>query len=237
MNAPRFNNTILFLVPFLVCSIFSHAEVKKPLVYGVFHSTIKIRPSQSVGNRKKITIKAARNEYESFQIAIAGPATITDAKAVKLKGPATIGTQHIKIFREGLIKINQVSNYDGAKGWWPDALIPKRDVYTKEIRNAFPLMIPSGENRVLWIDIFVPPHAPAGKYSGEILVYGQGGELTRVAYILKVWDFTLPSVASLPTAFGFSGWDALSGHFANRDKHYDHNTFHHIPNGNGHGLV
>ena len=212
---------IFFLAVFAVCTIFSHAEVKKPLEYGVFHSPLKIRPDQSVGSRKKITIKAARNEYESFQIAIAGPATITDAKAVKLKGPVSIGAQHIKIYREGLIKINQVSNYDGAKGWWPDALIPKRDVYSQEIRNAFPLMIPSGENRVLWIDIFVPPQVPAGKYSGEIILYGQGGELAHVAYTLKVWDFTLPSVASLPTAFGFSGWDVLSGHFTNRDAHYD----------------
>lgn len=213
----------VFFIILLTCLIFSHGEQKnsQECEYGVFHSTIKILPSQSVGNHKKITIRAARNEYESFQIAVAGPQVITNAKASKLSGPGNIGTQHIKIFREGLIKIKQVSNYDGAKGWWPDALVPQKDVYAHETRNAFPLTIPPGENRVLWIDVFVPPQAQAGKYQGEILLYGPGGEQTRVGYTLKVWDFTLPSTASLPTAFGFSGWEALDGHYHNKHEHYD----------------
>jgi hypothetical protein len=219
MIKSRLINLLLFV--FMACSAFSYAEETASLKYGVFHSTIKIRPTQSVGNRRKITIKAAKNEYESFQIAISGPATITDAKPVKLQGPATIGTQHIKIYREGLIKIDRVSNYDGAPGWWPDALIPKKDVFTNESRNAFPLTIPSGENRTLWVDVFIPPRVPAGKYIGAIVLYGQWGELARVPFKLKVWDFALPSVASLPTAFGFSGWEALDGHFKNKDEHYN----------------
>jgi len=219
MTKSRLINLILFVL--LTCLAFSYTEETTSLQYGVFHSTIKIRPNKSVGKRKKITIKAAKNEYESFQIAISGPATITDAKPVNLRGPATIGTKHIKIYREGLIKIDQISNYDGTPGWWPDALIPKKDVFINESRNAFPLTIPSGENRTLWVDVFIPPRAPAGKYSGEIILYGQWGELARVPFTLRVWDFTLSSVASLPTAFGFSGWEALDGHFKNKDEHYD----------------
>lgn len=191
------------------------------LRYGVFPATKKIRPFLSVGRRKTITIKAARNEYESFQISIAGPAAITDAEPGPLKGPVTIPSRRIKIFREGLVKIRRVSNHDGAKGWWPDPLIPKRDVFAGETRNAFPMDIPAGENRTIWVDVFVPPKTPAGKYSGVILLSGRDFETVRVAYTLVVWDFTLPSVSSLPTAFGFSGWDVLPGHFSNRDEHYD----------------
>jgi hypothetical protein len=210
---------LLFL--FLIEPLFLHGDEEKSLQYGVFSASKKIRPFQSVGKRKKITLKAARNEYESFQISIAGPAVITNAQPGRLEGPATIPSRHIKIYREGLIKISQVSNYDGAKGWWPDPLIPRRDVYEKETRNAFPLIIPSGENRTIWVDVFIPPGTPAGTYAGEIILDGVEHELARVAFVLEVWDFTLPSVSSLPTAFGFNGWDVLPGHYRNRDEHYD----------------
>jgi hypothetical protein len=133
----------------------------------------------------------------------------------------TIPSRYIKIYREGLIKIKKVSNYDGAKGWWPDPLIPKKDVFEGEKRNAFPLDIPSGKNRTLWIDVFVPPGIPSGKYSGHITLYGPEFNSAKVPFTLKVWDFTLPSVSSLPTGFGFDGWELLKGHFTNRDKHYD----------------
>jgi hypothetical protein len=219
MTKLRFIHLLLFFLLLFPAS--SYAEETASLRYGVFHSTKKIRIHRSVNNRKKITIRAARNEYESFQIVISGPVTVIDAIPQKLLGPATIGTKHIKIYREGLIKIDKVSNYDGAPGRWPDALIPRKDVFTDEYRNAFPLTVPSGENRTIWVDVFVPPKVPAGRYSGEIILYGQAGELARVPFTLKVWNFTLPSVASLPTAFGFSGWEALDGHFKNKDKHYD----------------
>ena len=217
----RFRLIVPLLFAFLTSSIFSLTAEGESLHYGVFNSTKKIRPTQSVGKRKKITIRAARNEYESFQISIAGPVTVTDAIPGNLEGPVTLPSRHIKIYREGLIKINKVSNYEGAKGWWPDPLIPKKDVFEGETRNAFPLIIPSGENRTIWVDVFIPPRTPAGKYSGEIIIYGPEHELACIAFTLKVWNFTLPSVSSLPTAFGFSGWNVLNGHFENRDEHYD----------------
>jgi len=219
------NNSRLKIIPLLFAFLsglfFTVASGKKTLKYGVFHSTLKIRPTRSVGEKRSIIIKAARNEYESFQISVLGPATLMDVVPGDLEGPGTIPSRYIKIYREDLINISKVSNYDGEKGWWPDALIPKKDVFEEETRNAFPLIIPSGKNRTIWIDVFVPPQAPPGKYSGKIILYGEGYKPTRVNFTLKVWNFTLPSVSSIPTAFGFSGWNVLYGHFENPDNHYD----------------
>jgi hypothetical protein len=31
-----------------------------------------------------------------------------------------------------------------------------------QARRAFPVDVPAGENRVAWVDVLVPPKAPAG---------------------------------------------------------------------------
>ena len=99
---------MLFLLLFLlIAGDYSIPAEKNSLKYGIFHSTNKIKPEMPVGNKKRITIYAARNEYESFQIAIAGPAKLIDATPEKLTGPAIISGQNIKIFREEIIKIQK----------------------------------------------------------------------------------------------------------------------------------
>ena len=196
-------------------------DQKKSIEYGLFPAAIKIRPHQSVGKKKKIQLYAARNEYESFQIAVAGPVKILDVVPEKITGPVSIPSKHIKIYREDLIKIKKPSNYDGAKGIWPDALIPRKDVFTGEKRNAFPVNIPILENRVIWVDVFIPPDTPAGQYKGKVLIHITKRTAIPIEFELLVWDFTLPSTSSLPNAFGFSGWDVLFGHFDDPDEHYD----------------
>ena len=53
----------------------------------------------------------------------------------------------------------------------------------------------------------MPPSAPAGTYQGSVRVTWAGGEAT-VPVSLRVWPFTLPSTASLKSAFGFS-WGGI----------------------------
>src|SRR6202012_1902645 len=84
---------------------------------------------------------------------------------------------------------------------FPDALIPKRDVFYGETRNAFPIDVPSDQNRVAWIDVLVPPGTPTGEYSGHLVVSANG--LSQdVDVDVEVFDFEVPST---PTLGG--GWD------------------------------
>jgi hypothetical protein len=69
-----------------------------------------------------------------------------------------------------------------------------------EQRNAFPFDVPRDQARTLWVDLHVPADAPVGTYRGEVTVEGQGLS-ARVPVRLQVVDATLPSTASLPTAF------------------------------------
>ena len=79
------------------------------------------------------------------------------------------------------------------------------DPFEGEPRNAFPIDVPAGENRVAWVDVLVPQDAVAGTYVGALTVSASGFSVT-VPLEMGVLDFVLPSTASLPSAFGMP-WD------------------------------
>jgi len=162
-------------------------------------ATEKIRPAAAARATRDVRIAAAGNEFEAFQVAITGAATNVHASASALTGPG--GTIPVRLFREDLITLRNPSALDGATGAWPDALVPATDELAGEVRNAFPFSVPSGETRAVWAEVHVPPAAPAGSYAGEVVLSWDGGE-AKVPVTLTVWPFSLPSTASLKSAFG-----------------------------------
>jgi uncharacterized protein (TIGR03382 family) len=150
-------------------------------------ATEKIRPSAAPRATTTARIAAARNEFEAFQVVVAGPATNVRAAASTLDGPGRI--DDVQLYRAALIQVSTPSALDGDTGAWPDALVPDMDEVEGERRNAFPFDVPAGE------------------YAGEVSVSWDGGGAS-VPVSLEVWPFTLPASASLKTAFGFT-WSAL----------------------------
>ncbi len=165
------------------------------------HGTEKIRPGTAPRAAAAVHISAARNEFEPFQIAVVGPASGVRASATDLAGPGAIPAP--RLHREALIDLRYPSALDGATGRWPDALVPDVDELAGERRNAFPFDVPAGETRAIWADVFVPAGTPPGEYAGTVRVTWTGGEAT-VPVTLTVRPFTLPSTASLASAFGFT---------------------------------
>ena len=182
-------------------------------------------------------LRAARNEFESFQIAVRndgatalGNLEVETAGALTGPGGATIPASDITIYREAYYTVYTPSDregweqyevpYDGEgfnTTWkcteatvgptyplpceYPDALIPKKDVFYGESRNAFPTSVPAGQNRVAWVDVLVPSGTPTGEYSGHLVVSANGLSET-VGVDVDVFDFEVPST---PTLQG--GWD------------------------------
>jgi hypothetical protein len=81
--------------------------------------------------------------------------------------------------------------------------------------------VPPHENRALWLDIWVPEaentaeYAAAGVWRGTVNISGHHRgqrEQHSLAYSLRVFDFTLPRVSSLRSAFGFDTSAMLRGH-------------------------
>ena len=177
-------------------------------------SLAKVQPDALPGSLHLAEISAGRNEFESFQIHVRA-----DGQPIRLalsvsdftgpSGRRIAADPNVQVFRESYSKIRQVSDLNGIAGWVPDALIPVRDSIFHEPRNAFPVTGPAGQTRSAWIDVFVPPSTPSGYYSSIATVEDGGSVLARVPILLKVWDFDLPSTASLKSAFGL-GYGSLA---------------------------
>jgi hypothetical protein len=186
----------------------SYAAAGKVTVVG---SVAKVRPTDQPTGTSEARLTAAKNEFESFQIVVqAGSSAPLHNLKVALGKPLTgpggkIPAANVTIYREAYYNVQQPSDQEGASGLWPDALIPTVDRFFHEPRNAFPIEVPAGENRVAWVDVLVPRGTAAGTYDGSIRVTAQGLDVT-VPVHLTVRNFTLPSTSSLTSAFAM-GWD------------------------------
>ncbi len=172
----------------------------------VTHSTEKIKASASARTNAAARISAARNEFEAFQVVVTGSASNVRATASDLTGPGKI--TGVRLYREALMDITNPSGLDGTTGQIPDGLVPDVDEVYGERRNAFPFTVPAGESRAIWVEVLVPADATPGEYRGTLNVTWDGGS-KALPVTLTVWPFTLPSTASLKTAFGFT-WGALN---------------------------
>ncbi|HEX9602173.1 MAG TPA: glycoside hydrolase domain-containing protein [Myxococcales bacterium] len=187
-------------------------------------AAVKVRPqAQAPQGTAAATavIAAARNEFESFQVVVTGPATGVSMSLEGLgdgKGHSISG-RNVTLYREALINVPQQTGGDGAAGVWPDALVPDVDPIVGEKRNAFPFDVPAGESRAVLVDIHVPADAAAGVYQGTLNV--TGGAAAQVPVTLTVWDFALPSTASLRSAFGMTWNGPCMGHGDGGCSNYD----------------
>jgi hypothetical protein len=175
------------------------------------HSTEKIQPTDAARTTTDIDIKASGNEFEPFQIIVVGPATSVTAAATTLTGnDGTIPKPFL--YREEYMDCKNASGPDGATGRWPDALVPDTDDVAGEKRNAFPFNVPSGENRVIWVDVLVPQNTAAGMYTGTVHITSSDAGNASVPVALTVWDFSIPSTSSLRSFFGTGYGSIQKGH-------------------------
>lgn len=157
-------------------------------------------------------LSAAQNEFEGFQIVVAGPATNVSLAAGALAGPGTaqIAAANVRIYREAFIALpasgTQATDAAAKEGNAPDALVPQVDEFYGEPRNAGVASVAAGQNAVFFVDIQVPQAATAGVYRGAVAV-NASGVATSVPVTLTVWPFALPSTPTLKTVIPFD-WDA-----------------------------
>lgn len=187
---------------------------------GVTHGTIKIRDTSPVPS-PTIALDAARNEYEPFQIVIAGGAAgIRDVHVAKVAlvnvadSSIVLDIQNIRMFQEGRYNVRWASAAEGDAGYWPDPLIPDVDAYDQQQRHAFVgFDIAANQTRAVWVDIRVPVDQPAGMYRGMFVVTGTNLPAASVTVQLRVRDFTLPSTSTLKSAYNLAADNVTRAHF------------------------
>ncbi len=130
-----------------------------------------------------------------------------------MSGPATgvsvtaaLSCCDVELYREGYYEATRQSDGEGGTGRWGDILIPETDIVYGQNRNAFPFDVPAGENRVVWVDVYVPTTAATGTTNGTFTVTSAGGT-TVVPLSLRIMDVTLPSTSTLPNVFAMPPMD------------------------------
>ncbi len=188
--------------------------------------TKRVLREEPAGMGLAVRLSAARNEWEGFQILMRSDEPVRDVRVEvsDLKGPsgATIGIDHVRIYRQHQFHLTQGTyrNERFRPGWYPDPLIPLKHPLTRQPLSggrftAVPFDLPADETHGFWVDIYVPPDAPAGEYQGVYRVSGKGQGSVEMPVTLTVWDFTLPRTFTLQTALG-SPADRMRGYYRER---------------------
>jgi len=172
-------------------------------------NTEKITPKEPVSNsnyvwsspEKLVSIKAARNEHEPFQLVItadSGPLYRVNVSVSDLtSGGNTIASDNITLYRETFLNVTRKSQYWahpilGIIRVTPDALVPFKDPYGSTATPGVPFDVPSGENQPVWVDVYVPSDTIAGHYIGAITVKERAATIDTITLVVDVWDFEIP---------------------------------------------
>jgi len=165
------------------------------------------------GARKRVTLKAARNEIVSFQVVVERttetPLTRVSVTAGRLTGPggATVPEGNVELFKEWYVNVPRrtAQDYSLGTGLYPDALIPAKGATGKLFPQSYILPFdipdllnnigPAQHNQAVWIDVYIPRDrrdAPPGDYESTITVSTEGGDRVDLTLSVSVWDFALP---------------------------------------------
>ncbi|MBM3237252.1 hypothetical protein FJZ31_13245 [Candidatus Poribacteria bacterium] len=123
----------------------SPAQVDDGLTYWIIHGTTRVKPDDLSTGNQTVAIKAAKNEYEPFQVILRAAdenLTKVDVSVSDLVGKNghRIEKENITLFREHYVHV-RVPSYrcENPPGWYPDALIPFINPITGErITEAHP---------------------------------------------------------------------------------------------------
>lgn len=145
-----------------------------------------------------IRVSAARNEKESFQIAV----TPKDDRAVEKISVEAGDLQSAsgEVFRKenlaigvmGYVRTRKLPAYEVEYGktWWPDPILEK-------MKSAD---VEAGIVQSFFVRLAIPKNQAPGEYRGEVRVLADGKALETIPLELTVYPFVMPDTPPLPVA-------------------------------------
>jgi hypothetical protein len=161
------------------------------------------------------TLKAAKNETESFQLVVRSPQGGLGNVRVSVEAfrsaagdtlpPPTLYREHFvyaQSVERDYFKRNTylATNVPQGAGWYADALIPFNVDAANARFKAQPFEVAGFQNQIIWVDVYVPSDTATGLYQSTYTVSSDQGDVTGTV-TLEVWDFTLPKEISLDSSF------------------------------------
>lgn len=138
-----------------------------------------------------IQVQCARDESESFQVAvICDDCNLTNV-VVNIKEPVKNGKNlPLRWYKEDYVSTGNPSYQVEYVGWWPDVLMPV---------NSF--NVEKNKIQPLWFTVDVPKDIESGFYYGTIEIRSQQGS-KKISLTVQVRNFTLPRPGTLAVPFG-----------------------------------
>ena len=182
----------------------------------VVPATVRVRADDTVSGEAVARVAAARNEVESFQLAIAASGgTLHDVNVAVEPGD---GRGWLTLYRVVPVPVrHSAPRATEPPGMIPDALVPFVDPYTGEavrearwrderVRGAMfggtPFDVWEHQRDVVWVDVVIPADAPAGMMSTSLTVTAEDAAPLTVPVEVTVWDFALPLGPTHENHFG-----------------------------------
>jgi len=190
--------------------------------------TRRVLRDDPAGAGVEVAMAAARNEWVSFQVLVRSDAPVkgVTVEPGDLAGPdgAVLKAADARLYRQHQmdLAVGTVRNNAFKPGWYPDPLIPFRNPVSGETLKgerlrAVPLDLPADQTHGFWVDVLVPAGAKAGMYRGTYRLAAADAKRVDIPVALAVWDFELPAVPTMQTAFG-SPAGRLRGYYRQRAK-------------------
>lgn len=157
---------------------------------------------------EKISVFAARGEYESAQVIITGGSAeeTYEISANDLTGGGdAFSKSNISFYHEKYAEVaKNYENTSAPAGYYPDALVPY-DAVAKRGENR----VKEGENQGVYVTFHIPENQTAGTYTGSISLT-VGGKNKNVPVELMIYDFEVSKEVHSKSVF-LTQWHFQSG--------------------------
>ena len=185
---------IICIASFISCS--STRSVEQEVKLTAISSLERIGQNEPLFGGSRAEIKAARNEYESFQVvvgALSKNVQVVNAEITDLTGKnGIISKENVTLYRPEYVRVGRSTpRAQLPPGLYTDPLVPFKNPYTGEVIKPFrtyqeywpgpqlreghevyplPFEVWKGQNQPIWLDVYIPKNAAAGEYEGTFTV-------------------------------------------------------------------
>lgn len=189
---------------------------------------------------QKISLEAARNEYERGQIVVRSDAqdfevTSVEFTALQNADGETIGAENLH-YHFALYEVNIPTDHCGID-WQPSMQgVPlyAKDQLCDALSNERSISVAKGCNQPIYLEVFVPAGTQPGLYEGQVTVKTSLGDIQK-ELIVQVFDATVPEMKDAKfTYFNwmtdiaqgyYTEWNAFTTYYGIQDVNKEHTDF------------
>lgn len=189
------NKSLLFAA--VLCAFGAAASGAEAFTVGTASSMELVRPRTGVqvSSVKEVSVRLARDEYESVQVLVAAAEDIRNVRVAVDMGRSGFASSNITASVVGYVQTTNEPPYKvrpkrkvPETGWWPDPIL--------DFQCAAD--VARGDVQSFWVRVHCPAGQQAGTYRGTLSVSAEGLNPVSLPFSVRVNGFAVSRAAPLP---------------------------------------